>query len=116
MNEIKNIPVQLPIDLSRVDPRLIKAAKGFEAHFMKQMVRAMRSTVQESEATRNNKELQLFRGMLDDHYVESVTNVDGIGIAQIIIRHLLERTNSLPTTRTSGNSHKTLPLNNKINK
>lgn len=82
-----------PIDYDRLDPQLVKAARGMEANFLKQMVRSMRNSVPESEESKNNKGLQLFRGMLDDTYAESAAGQGGIGIADLIIRHLLDQSN-----------------------
>ncbi len=91
-----NIPRTIqPIDYSRLDQRLVKAARGMEANFMKQMVRTMRKSVQESPETKANQGLQLFRGMLDDKYADSAAGQGGIGIADMIIRHLLEKSGSM---------------------
>lgn len=94
--KINSIPRTVAaLDYDRLDPRLVKAARGMEANFMKQMLRTMRNSVQESPETKNNKGLQLFRGMLDDKYAESAANQGGIGIADIIIRHLLEQSGTI---------------------
>lgn len=85
----------VPLDYSRLDQRLVKAARGMEANFMKQMVRAMRTSTQESPETKNNKGLQLFRGMLDDKYADSAADQGGVGIADLIIRHLLEQSGTI---------------------
>lgn len=85
----------VPLDYSRLDKRLVNAARGMEANFMKQMVRTMRNSVQESPETKNNKGLQLFRGMLDDKYADTAANQGGVGIADLIIRHLLEQSGTL---------------------
>ena len=90
-------PTGLPqLHMDRVDPRLREAAEGMEANFMKQMVRAMRGTVDESAETKDNQSIQLFRGMLDDHYAEMATHQqNGIGIAEMIVRYLTQQ-NSVP--------------------
>ena len=92
-------PTGLPqLHMDRVDPRLREAAEGMEANFMKQMVRAMRASVDENEETKNNQAIQLFRGMLDDHYAEQAARQasgGGIGIAEMIVRYLTQQ-NSVP--------------------
>ena len=90
-------PTGLPqLRMDRVDPRLREAAEGMEANFMKQMVRAMRASVDENEETKNNQAIQLFRGMLDDHYAEQAARqASGGGIAEMIVRYLTQQ-NSVP--------------------
>lgn len=85
---------QLPIN---VDPHSIKkddplwqAAQGMESQFMKEMLRNMRKTIQEDPDMANNRGLQIFRGMLDDHYAESAVKNQGIGLAELIVRQVLE--------------------------
>lgn len=89
------VPSQLPApqpELSQqVDPRLWEAAKGMEANFLKELVRNMRKTVQEDPDTQNNRGLQIFRGMLDDEYAERAARVQGIGLAEMIVKQLLEQ-------------------------
>ncbi len=76
---------------SAEEEKLWEAARGMEASFMKEMVRAMRKTVPESEAEQNDRGLQIFRGMLDDHYAESAAHQgDGIGLAEIIVKQVKE--------------------------
>lgn len=73
------------------DEKLWQAARGMEANFMKEMVRAMRKTVPESDDDKNNRSLQLFRGMLDDEYSEKASqNGDGIGLAEMIVKQVKE--------------------------
>lgn len=87
----KSAPIQIQKDLNLdKNSELYKAAKGMEANFMKEMLKNMRKTVQESPEMQNNQGYQLFRGMLDEQYAEKATNTQGIGIAEIIVRQVLE--------------------------
>lgn len=88
------------LDLRRVDPKLVEAAQGMEANFLKQMLRQMRESVPENEETRSNQAIQLFRGMLDDHYAEETAKVQGIGISEMIVRYLTQQdTVAMPPRR-----------------
>jgi Rod binding domain-containing protein len=78
--------------LERENPELWQAAKGMEANFMKELLRHMRKTVEENEGDANNRGLQIFRGMLDDEYAEKATRVQGIGIAEMIVKQMTDRT------------------------
>ncbi len=83
------LPTVDPNSLSKESP-LWQAAQGLEANFLKEMVRNMRKTVQESPESQNNRGLQIFRGMLDDHYAETAAKTQGIGLAELIVRQVLE--------------------------
>jgi flagellar protein FlgJ len=78
-----------PNSLDKESP-LWQAAQGLEANFLKEMLRNMRKTVQESPETQNNRGLQIFRGMLDDHHAETAAKTQGIGLAEIIVKQVLE--------------------------
>jgi Rod binding domain-containing protein len=78
-----------PNDLPKDSP-LWQAAQGMEANFMKEMVRNMRKTVQESPEMEQSRGYQIFRGMLDDQYAETAVKSQGIGIAELIVRQVLQ--------------------------
>jgi peptidoglycan hydrolase FlgJ len=61
-----------------------------EAHFLKEMLKNMRKTVQESPEMQANKGYQVFRGMLDEQYAETAARTQGIGLAELIVRQVLE--------------------------
>ena len=86
--KVQNATAQPPLDWNRVDPRLKEAAEGMEANFVKQLMKSMRSTVEESPETRDNQGIQIFRGMLDDHHAEAAARGRGLGIAEMIVRYL----------------------------
>lgn len=75
---------------------LWEAAQGMESQFMKEMLRNMRKTVQESPEMANNRGFQIFRGMLDDHYAEQAVKTQGIGLAEIIVNQVLESQRPAP--------------------
>ena len=81
---------EAPIDK---ESPLWQAAEGMEANFLKEMLRNMRKTVQESPEMANNRGFQIFRGMLDDHYAETAAKTQGIGLAEIIVKQVLEMQN-----------------------
>ncbi len=70
---------------------LYQAAQGMEAQFMKEMLRNMRKTVQESPEMAGNRGFQIFRGMLDDHYAEQAVKTQGIGLAELIVNQVLDQ-------------------------
>lgn len=82
---------EYPID--RESP-LWQAAEGMEAQFLKEMMRNMRKTVQESPEMENSQGYKVFRGMLDDHYAEQAARTQGIGLAEVIVRQVLDMQNA----------------------
>lgn len=72
------------------DSPLWEAAQGMEANFLKEMMRNMRKTVQESPELANSQGYQIFRGMLDDHYAETTAKTQGIGLAELIVKQVME--------------------------
>jgi peptidoglycan hydrolase FlgJ len=81
--------VAAPPPQDRTGP-LWEAAQGMEANFLKEMMRNMRKTVQESPEMANSRGYQVFRGMLDDHYAESAAKTQGIGLAELIVKQVME--------------------------
>jgi hypothetical protein len=73
-------------------PRVaIVASRGrHEANFLKEMLKNMRKTVQESPEMKNNRGFQIFRGMLDEQYAEIAAKTQGIGLAEIIVNQVLD--------------------------
>lgn len=69
---------------------LWQAAQGMEANFLKEMMRNMRKTVPENPDLANSKGYQLFQGMLDDKYAETAAKVQGVGLAELIVRQVME--------------------------
>ncbi len=73
------------------DPRLLQAAKMYEQQFLGEMVKAMRQTVDESELMPASMGEKIFRDQLDDQYVEEWSNTGGIGFADLVYNHVMER-------------------------
>lgn len=82
-------PAPRPAVEDRNSP-LWQAAQGMEANFLKEMLRNMRKTVQESPELANSQGYQVFRGMLDDHYAETAARTQGIGLAEMIVKQVME--------------------------
>lgn len=91
---------QITQSMKDANPRLVEAARAMEANFLKQLIRAMRKSVLESDETKNNRTVQIFREMLDNEYAESASQ-RGLGISNLIIQHLLSPTAiARPETRS----------------
>ncbi len=74
------------------DPKIMKAAQMYETQFLREMVRQMRKTVNESEIIKTNMAEKIFREQLDDEYVDQWVSVKGgVGISNLIYDQIVER-------------------------
>ncbi len=85
----RSLPAHREPSIDRDSP-LWQAAEGMEANFLKEMLKNMRKTVQESPEMQNNRGFQIFRGMLDDHYAEIAAKTQGIGLAEVIVKQVMQ--------------------------
>lgn len=89
--KIQNSPTPAPHPAAEdKNSPLWQAAQGMEANFLKEMLRNMRKTIQESPELANSRGYQVFRGMLDDHYAETTAKTQGIGLAELIVKQVME--------------------------
>lgn len=89
---------------------LRKAAKEFEAVFMSQLMKQMRSTIHKEEMFHGGAGEDIFTEMLDEKFAEKMS-VRGTGIADMLYRQLSRQfgigegdENGLPGTTGSGNA------------
>lgn len=83
------IPISNDIQIDRESP-LWQAAEGMEANFLKEMLKNMRKTVQEGSELANSRGYQVFRGMLDEQYAEKAAQTQGVGLAELIVKQVME--------------------------
>ncbi len=74
-----------------MDEKLRDVAKMYENHFLNEMMRSMRSTVQESGFIKVNQGEKIFREKLDHEYVDKWADRGGIGLADVIYDQLIEK-------------------------
>lgn len=92
MSEFK---IQKGISLKReqVNPeaKLREVSKMYEQHFLNEMVKAMRSTVDHSRLTEPSMAEKIYSEKLDDQYVETWAGRGGVGLADIIYNQIHEK-------------------------
>ena len=71
--------------------QVFEAAKMYENQFLRDMVKAMRQTVTESELMPASMGKKIYREQLDQEYVEGWSNRGGIGLADMIYDHIMDR-------------------------
>ncbi|MBR1737801.1 MAG: rod-binding protein, partial [Firmicutes bacterium] len=77
---------------SKDDKELMNACVEFESYFLKEMIKAMRRTVDKSDSfiPQSNAE-EIFQDMLDDEYAKSSAKGSGIGLAKMMYEQLKVR-------------------------
>lgn len=92
--EIKSA-IHLQPDLKKArdveDKKFRQASKLYEQQFIREMVKAMRSTVKPSGLVKQNFAEKIFREKLDEEYVQGWSNRGGVGLADMIYGQLKER-------------------------
>lgn len=73
------------------DKKLKEVGKLYEKQFLREMVKNMRATVQESGFIKKNQAEQIFTEQLDQNYVEQWGDKGGIGLGDLIYKQLIEK-------------------------
>jgi flagellar protein FlgJ len=74
------------------EAQLRQAAKMYETHFLNEMVKAMRHTVnREGGLMKPNMAEKIFSEQLDQQYVENWSNRGGVGLSDMIFNQIKER-------------------------
>ena len=68
-----------------------KVAKLYEKQFLREMVKAMRGSVQRSDLVETSLGQKIYEENLDNEYVEKWGDSGGIGLADMIYEQLMER-------------------------
>lgn len=90
---------------NNLDQKFKDVAKLYEKQFMREMVKAMRSTIHESNFVPANTAEKIFREQLDDEYVDKWSDRGGVGFADLIYNQLIEKYGSVigqKVTRPKG--------------
>jgi len=73
------------------EEKLREVASMYEKLFLREMVKQMRSTVQEGGFVKTNQAEKIFREQLDDQYVDKWSASGGVGFADVIYDQLMEK-------------------------
>jgi peptidoglycan hydrolase FlgJ len=86
-----NDSAQAPGKTTDRDPKMLEAAKAFEGQFIRQLMSEMRKTVPDDPLVPESMADKIFREQLDNQYAESWVDQGGVGLADMIYGHLMER-------------------------
>lgn len=89
----KSLPIQNQAQRSVdfEDKKFREVATLYEQQFIREMVKAMRSTVDPSGLVEQNFAEKIFREKLDDEYVQGWSQRGGVGLGDVIFNQLKER-------------------------
>ncbi len=91
-NGFSLVPPSAETQAANLDKNLREAAQMYEGHFLNQMVKAMRATVnREGGVLRPNFAEKIFSDQLDSQYVENWSKKGGVGLADMIYDQIRER-------------------------
>lgn len=74
-----------------MDQKLHDVANMYEQHFIREMMKQMRSTVSEGGFVKANNAEKIFQEQLDDQYADQWQKSGGIGFSKIIYDQLIEK-------------------------
>ncbi len=80
-----------PIDLSKVEPKVLEAAQGMESMFLDYMFSVMRKTVPQNEFNLENSATRIYRGMLDSEIAKKAAAGNGLGLTELIVENMKSR-------------------------
>ncbi len=73
------------------EQKLRDVSDMYEKHFLREMMKAMRSTVHEGGVVKANQAEKIFKEQLDDQYVEKWGSRGGIGLSDMIYKQLMDK-------------------------
>lgn len=91
MSDIKGIRVRQPVTPEQQDQKLRDVAQQYEKHFLRELVKSMRSTVSDGGLIEKSQAEKIFSEQLDEQYVEQWGGRGGIGLADMIHSQLIEK-------------------------
>ncbi len=96
MSEISKLNSLNPQPLSEkpkkvTEDKLQEVADLYEKHFIREMMKQMRKTVQESGFIKQNNAEKIFRDQLDDQYADEWGKSGGIGLSGLIYDQLMDK-------------------------
>jgi peptidoglycan hydrolase FlgJ len=91
LNPLKSGPLTEQRSNKVTEDKLREVAEMYEKHFIREMMKQMKSTVQEGGFIKKNNAEKIFTDQLDDQYADQWTKSGGIGMSQLIYDQLMEK-------------------------
>lgn len=81
------------------DPKLLKAARDFEAIFVRQMLKSVEKTTAAGAGAAKSAGQSTYGSMIVDSLTESITSAGGMGLSEMIARSMMA---SHPNLKAAG--------------
>jgi flagellar protein FlgJ len=91
MKTLKAQPRQLSPQLQKLDSKLRQASQMYEKQFLREMVKAMRRSVDHSALTKPGMAENIYREQLDDQYVDDWVARGGTGFGDMVYQELVNK-------------------------
>lgn len=91
MSEIRGLKVRPVTTPEQQDQKVREVAEMYEKHFLRELVKSMRSTVGDGGLIQKSQAEQIFSEQLDQQYVEQWGSKGGIGLADMIQKQIIEK-------------------------
>lgn len=87
----KGLPLNEAATTEKVKTQFREVSDMYEKHFLRELMKSMRSSVPESGLVKVNGAEKIFREQLDNEYVEKWGEKGGIGISDMIYKDLVDK-------------------------
>lgn len=87
----KALPLQETTTSEKVKTQFREVSDMYEKHFLRELMKSMRSSVPESGLVKVNGAEKIFREQLDNEYVEKWGEKGGVGISDMIYKDLVDK-------------------------
>jgi peptidoglycan hydrolase FlgJ len=87
----KALPLRKAINPAEQDQKMHEVAADYEQHFLRELVKSMRTTVPKSDLIQESQTEKYFSEQIDEQNVKAWSQKGGVGLADIIYRQLIEK-------------------------
>lgn len=91
MSDIKGIKLRQMTTPEQQDAKIRDVAQQYEKHFLRELMKSMRSTVSDGGLVEKSQAEKIFSEQLDEQYVDQWGNKGGIGLADMIHQQMVEK-------------------------
>lgn len=93
--------------------KIDEVARMYEKQFLREMVKAMRSTVSESELVPQSMGEKIYRSQMDEEYVEQWSEKGGVGLSNMIYDQIMDRYFKKPESAKSLGQQGPIQISNR---
>ncbi len=108
-----SLPAAAPANVPPRNEKIDDVAKLYEKQFLREMVKAMRSTVSNSELVPQSMGEKIYRSQMDEEYVEQWSNSGGTGLSNMIYDQIMDRYFKKPESAKSLGQQGPIQISNR---